>query len=145
MNKNRKRFQYGSYPTITMEDFLINFVFANGLGRAVNTTTGEVINFETAGEINHYDIDELAFEGVVRLSWDDVTHDKLLKGEVLLVQASSWKRKGHMTIPYKRPQIVLQDGYACALQKEHDDIYESAPLPTSYSLRKSKKRGKKRF
>lgn len=144
MNKKRKRFQYGSYPTITMQDFLNNFVFENGLGRAVNTTTGEIIDARTT-DINHYDIDELAFEGVVRLSWDDVSQDKLLKGEILLVQATSWKGKGHMVIPYKRPQIVLQDGYACALQKEKDTIIESAPLPNSYSLRRTKRKGKKRY
>ena len=139
----KRRFEYGNYPTITMECFLTNFVFPNGYVRAINTVTGEVINFESIGDINHYDIDELAIEGVERASWDETTKDKLLKGEILLVSATSWKGKGTMIIPYKRPQIVLQDGYACALQKESFENNREIPLPNSYSLRRKVLRKKR--
>ena len=68
-----------------------------------------------------------------------------MKGQILLVRSSSWKKKGSMIIPYYRPQLVLGDGFAAAMKKDFNENIESAPLPTSYTLRRMKRSGRKRF
>ena len=94
--------------------------------------------------LNHYDIAELELDGIRRASWADVTAESILRGQILLVRANSWKGQGSMLIPYYRPQLVLGNGYACALQKADDYIGEEAPLPTSYDIRAWKRSRKRR-
>ena len=130
--------------SITMEEFLNNFVFANGLGRAVDVTTGEVLELKVMGDVNHYDIDRLAFEGVVRANWEDVNEDSIRRGQIILVRANSWKGNGSMLLPYYRPALVLGDGYAAQMQKDFQPQEYSQPLPTSYDIRGWKKSRKRR-
>jgi hypothetical protein len=129
---------------IPMETFLNDFVFANGYERAVDTKTGQVINLRLLDDLSHYDVDDLAFEGVKRAPWSEVTQDAVLRGQILLVRAGSWKHNyGSIIIPYYRPQLVLGDGYAAAMQKDFSQREESMPLPSSYTLRRWKKQGKR--
>ena len=141
--KNKK--DYLMDMAIPMVTFLNDFVFADGSGKytAVNKKTGQRIDLALMEDINHYDLSDLEFDGVKRASWSEVSAESILKGEIILVRAASWKGKGSMVIPYYRPQLILGDGYAAAMKKDFNEREESQPLPTSYSLRRWKKNGRK--
>ena len=135
-----KKLDLSRYPSITMEEFLINFVFPNN-SKAIDRNSGEELILNDISLLNHYDINDLDIEGVSRASFNDVTIDKLYRGEILLVRSTSWKGKGSLTIPYYRPQLVIGDLVASSMVKEHD-LYEDVSLPSSYQLRRIKKKGR---
>ena len=70
------------YPSITMEEFLINFVFPNN-SKAIDRNSGEELILNDISLLNHYDINDLDIEGISRASFNDVTIDKLYRGEIL--------------------------------------------------------------
>ena len=135
-----KRIDLSRYPSITMEEFLINYVLANGQEYIYDTNNNKV-SLNDLSLLNHYDVSDLNIPGITRASFDEVTLEKLYRGEILLVRSSSWKGRGSMIIPYYRPQLVNGDLIAANLVKEHDEIIEHK-LPSSYQLRRCKKKGR---
>lgn len=97
-------------------------------------------NYRDNISINHYDLEELHIPGVVRVSIDDVYEEDLLRGEVLKVVANAgygFKRKE--VEYYRRPSSVLK-----SLKNKIGYDTDEPPLPSSYDLRSSMSKNKRK-
>lgn len=97
-----KQFNVDNYMGISMEEFLINYVNLD------DVLTEEVISKLSKAKATHYDLTLLGIPYLKRIPFEEVDHDDLLMGKVLLVNDFKGNNKHQRIAPYIRPSILKE-------------------------------------
>lgn len=107
-----KKIDIDSYKSITMEEFLENYVNLD------NVITREIVEKLAKSKATHNDLTELGIPYIKRIPFEEVSQDDILTGDVILVNDFKGSNRHPRVAPYIRPSLLKIASENKILRKE---------------------------